>query len=139
MSRKKRWYDAGLRFECTGCGACCTGEPGFVYVNDAEIAALAERCGMPVAEFEANFVRPIGHGKSLVERPNGDCVFFDPVTKGCRVYDLRPRQCRTWPFWNSNLVDESAWEDTCRGCPGCGRGPLHDAAEIDRLRNIIDV
>ena len=24
------WYNDGLRFTCTRCGHCCTGEPGFV-------------------------------------------------------------------------------------------------------------
>ena len=38
----KPWYADGLRFACTQCGNCCTGEPGFVWVNDAEIAAIAE-------------------------------------------------------------------------------------------------
>ncbi|MCH7752933.1 MAG: YkgJ family cysteine cluster protein, partial [Planctomycetes bacterium] len=35
------WYQDGLRFKCTGCGNCCTGSPGYVWVNQAEINALA--------------------------------------------------------------------------------------------------
>jgi hypothetical protein len=35
------WYKDGLRFTCTGCGDCCTGAPGYVWVNKEEIEALA--------------------------------------------------------------------------------------------------
>ncbi len=35
------WYQDGLAFTCTQCGKCCTGDPGFVWVTDEEIAALA--------------------------------------------------------------------------------------------------
>ena len=36
------WYRDGLAFTCTRCGACCTGAPGYVWVDADEIAALAE-------------------------------------------------------------------------------------------------
>ena len=29
------WYHLGLRFQCTGCGDCCTGAPGYVWINNA--------------------------------------------------------------------------------------------------------
>jgi len=136
---ERPWYQAGLRFRCTGCGRCCTGDPGFVYVTREEIAALAARLGCGVAQFEAAFVRAIGRRKSLVELTSGDCVFFDRVTRRCRVYDLRPRQCRTWPFWASNVETPSTWEQTCRACPGSGRGPLVAADQIATLVAVIRV
>ena len=97
------WYSDGLRFTCTGCGDCCTGAPGYVWVNKAEIAAIAELMEMQVAKFEQKYVRKVGVRKSLKEYANGDCVFFDNETRKCNVYSARPRQCRTWPFWDSNL------------------------------------
>jgi len=133
----KPWYHEGVRFQCTGCGRCCTGEPGYVYVTKAEIKALAAALGMEVAEFEAAFVRPVGRRKSLVEHANGDCVFYDSLSRRCRVYPLRPRQCRTWPFWASNLRSAEAWERTCRVCPGSGRGPLVSLAEIEAQMSVI--
>jgi hypothetical protein len=67
-SEKQPWYKDGLRFKCTGCGDCCTGAPGFVWVNNEEIAAIAAEIGMQdVAAFEAQYVRTIGVRKSLVE------------------------------------------------------------------------
>ena len=31
---QQAWYSEGLRFECTQCGACCSGEPGYVWVDE---------------------------------------------------------------------------------------------------------
>jgi Fe-S-cluster containining protein len=134
------WYRNGLKFACTQCGDCCTGAPGFVWVNKAEIGALASNVGMDdIDEFEKKYVRKIGVRKSLVEFPNGDCVFFDGATRRCTVYQARPRQCRTWPFWSSNLRSPRAWEATCAVCPGSGQGKLHELASIEEMRKTVRV
>ena len=36
--REKVWYVGGLKFQCTHCGDCCTGDAGYVWVNEEEIA-----------------------------------------------------------------------------------------------------
>ncbi len=118
------WYHNGLRFACTGCGDCCTGEPGYVWVNRAEIVGMAAAMGLEAADFERHCVRKVGIRKSLIERPGGDCILLDPHSRRCQVYLLRPRQCRTWPFWASNLASPAAWEETARRCRGCNRGSL---------------
>lgn len=133
------WYREGLRFQCTGCGDCCTGEPGFVWVNQKEIEALAEHLALGVEEFAESFVRPVGRRKSLLEYPSGDCVFFDRVHRSCKVYEFRPRQCRTWPFWDSNLATQADWEETCRSCPGCGRGPVVALEVIERQKRVFSL
>ena len=127
---EKPWYYKGLRFQCTQCGDCCTGAPGYVWVNKDEIQALADAVTMPVAEFEARYVRTVGVRKSLIEYDNGDCVFFDNVARKCTVYGARPRQCRTWPFWDSNLRTEEAWQQTCEVCPGSGKGQIVPLEQI---------
>jgi Fe-S-cluster containining protein len=124
------WFKDGLRFQCTQCGNCCTGAPGYVWVNKAEIEALAARLGLETAEFERRYVRDVGVRKSLIEFANGDCVFFDGNTRKCKVYDARPRQCRTWPFWESNIKTEDAWRLTCAVCPGSGKGPLVPVEQV---------
>jgi len=133
------WYKGGLRFQCTGCGDCCTGGPGYVWVNQAEIDALAARLGLSVADFERRFVREIGVRRSLKERRNYDCVFLDAETRKCTVYQDRPRQCRTWPFWNSTVRTPEAWEHTCEVCPGSGNGKLYTIDEIDAQRSVFNV
>ena len=118
----KPWYRGGLKFACTGCGDCCTGAPGYVWVNASEIVTLAAAVGLPVEEFQRRYVRKVGIRRSLIEFANGDCVFFDGTSRRCRVYEARPRQCRTWPFWASNLATPAAWKETAERCPGCNRG-----------------
>lgn len=133
------WYAGGLRFTCTECGDCCTGAPGYVWVNQQEIDAMAARIGMPVAEFERRHVRQIGVRRSLKERKNFDCVLLDPETRKCTAYEARPRQCRTWPFWDSNLKSPEAWAHTCEVCPGSGQGKLHSIALIDEQAAVFHV
>jgi uncharacterized protein len=125
------WYHDGLPFECTGCGSCCTGEPGYVWVSDDEITTLAKALAMEVAQFEQTFVRGLGKRKSLLERPNGDCVFFDGRSRHCNVYEIRPAQCRTWPFWKSNLQSLETWHEVCQACPGSGRGRVVPFEEVE--------
>lgn len=133
------WYREGLRFTCTECGDCCTGEPGYVWVNKAEIREMADTQGVSVEEFEEANVRWVGVRKSLREHANGDCVLLDPKTRKCTVYQARPRQCRTWPFWDSNLKSPEAWAEACEACPGSGKGKLHTVAEIQTQRGVIRV
>lgn len=136
---KASWYADGLRFECTQCGHCCSGSPGYVWVNQGEIESLAGIVGLSAEAFEEQYVRKIGVRKSLREFHNGDCVFFDSVTKRCSVYDVRPRQCRTWPFWESNLRSPGEWARTCESCPGSGTGRLYQLNEIDKQRQVMRI
>ena len=133
------WHADGLRFKCTGCGDCCTGAPGYVWVNQAEVEALARRLEMPVDEFERKFVREVGVRRTLKELKNYDCVFLDGETRKCTVYEDRPRQCRTWPFWNSNVKSPMAWEQTCAVCPGSGHGKLYSIEHIEEQRAVINI
>jgi uncharacterized protein len=128
------WYHRGLHFQCTGCGDCCTGAPGYVWINKAEIEAIAAHLKLDIAKFEKKYVRLIGIRKSLIEFANGDCVFFDNQDRGCKIYAARPKQCRTWPFWDSNLNSPESWEETALHCLGCNRGPLIALEEIELQR-----
>lgn len=134
VKSKKIWYSDGLRFECTQCGACCSGEPGYVWVDEAEIAAMAGEMEMSVDAFETKFVRNLGYDKSLVEYPDGDCILLDPETRKCTVYQSRPIQCRTWPFWDSTIRNKKDWKETCEVCPGAGKGKLYTFEEIEVAR-----
>ena len=123
------WYREGLSFSCTRCGACCTGAPGYVWVSAREIEQLARFRGETPEEFSARYVRQVGGSFSLIERPGGDCIFWDKAA-GCTVYPARPVQCRTWPFWPENVETPEDWEQITRICPGSGKGRLYSAEEI---------
>ena len=118
------WYSGGLRFRCTQCGDCCSGAEGYVRVNQAEIDGMAAKAGMTPTDFEATYVKRVGVRRSLKERRNGDCVLLDETTRRCTAYEERPRQCKTWPFWDSNLRSPEAWAEAAEACPGCNQGSL---------------
>ena len=127
------WYRDGLRFQCTRCGNCCTGSPGVVRVRDEEIEALASALDLPDLEFRRRYTRRLRNGDiSLIERSNGDCVFWSPES-GCTQYAQRPRQCQTWPFWKSVVHSRERWEEEALECPGMNRGALHDRDAVERL------
>jgi Fe-S-cluster containining protein len=133
-STKPPWYHEGLRFDCTRCGNCCSGAPGYVWVDADERARIAEHLGLTTETFTRRHVRRVGRGFSLLELPGGDCEFlerFEDATTGCRIHEVRPVQCRTWPFWKSNLRSERAWRITGKDCPGCDRGDVRPRDEIE--------
>ena len=120
------WFKDGLKFRCTMCGDCCTGQAGRRLGQRRRgrghsplTSAKNRRSG-----FCEWYTHMVGDRRSLVEKPNGDCIFYERA-KGCTVYAVRPRQCRTWPFWESNLARQQTWKDTCKVCPGSGPGRPH--------------
>jgi len=89
-----------------------------------------------VTEVKQLYTRKVGDQRTLREQANGDCVFYDRQ-RGCTVYPVRPRQCRTWPFWESNLATPEDWERTESICPGSGQGELIPVEEITRRMKVI--
>lgn len=132
------WYRDGLCFECTQCGRCCGGSPGVVWVDREEIRRMAGFLNEPVDALWGRFIRRIMLSRvSLIERPNGDCVFLrcgDDGRRSCSLYTLRPQQCRTWPFWTSNLTSRSTWDHLRTGCPGINRGRVYSFEQIEAIR-----
>ncbi len=136
--RAQTWYAAGLHFACTGCGNCCAGpEEGYVWICRREIEMLAEYLHLSVDELRRRYLRRHGLRTSIREQPRTkDCLFLVPSAtgRGCAIYPVRPNQCRTWPFWSSNLTDPDAWNRAARRCPGINRGRWYSLEEIEALR-----
>jgi len=96
-------------------------------VEEEDILRLAEFLHLSPEEFVDHYCEQSDDGPILKARP-GACIFWEPDVD-CVVYPARPIQCRTWPFWPSNLRREN-WEQAARFCPGCNRGELHGREEI---------
>lgn len=136
---KDPWYKEGLYFGCEACGRCCGGGPGYVWVTQDEIDRLATKLGLSPVLFEQAFAYTVrGRKRSLREYPNGDCVLLDEKTRGCKAYEDRPMQCKTWPFWRQNIDSKKSWEMTAKYCPGCNQGRLYTLEEIEEQRDAWD-
>lgn len=137
--------EIGLRFSCTQCGNCCTGPTGYVLFTPEEAGRMAAALGVDTETFTTTYTRETDLGRSLreVRTPRGyDCVFLERDGSGlarCRIYQARPGQCRTWPFWKSNLRDRGAWERAARTCPGINRGPLTGPDAIRLTRDRVEI
>ena len=127
------WYADGLRFQCTQCGNCCTGPEGAVWFTEEEGRRMADRVGLDESTFLRRHARRLAPGWSLKERKTAygfDCVFLDrdtiPGKAVCGLYDARPTQCRTWPFWKEVIESPESWDAARRTtpCPGMGKGAL---------------
>ena len=132
-----RFYDKGIRFECTGCGDCCKthgdgDEYAFVFLSDVDVSRIAEHLGMTRVDFLNTYCATDEYGDIHLAKLTGDCAFLEDGNR-CVVYPVRPKQCRTWPFWTENMSRET-WEGPVTACcPGIGKGRLYSKEEIERI------
>lgn len=141
------WIKRGLRFECQpDCGKCCTQETrdGSVFVESFDIEQLADHLEMTPRAFAAQFtVRSEGVDEELeLVMKDGRCCFLDEGR--CTVYEARPQQCRSYPFFPldgfSPVESAYTWRYEKKFCPGIGKGRLYSKREIEqRMRGLDDV
>jgi len=135
---KTSWYIAGLHFECVECGGCCAGPgEGYIWVTRAEIQIIADFLKMTPGELRRKFLKRVGLRTTIIEHPNTkDCVFLQGTgsQKICTIYPVRPRQCRSWPFWPGNLASPDSWNKVAQKCPGINRGRHYSYEEIEKIK-----
>jgi Fe-S-cluster containining protein len=101
-----------------------------VWVSLPEIYRIAEFLEMDDHEFSKRYVRKVHQKFSLIEKPNGDCIFYD---HGCTIYPVRPTQCSTFPFWPEIIRTPAAWKTASTDCPGMNHGQTFSENEIEDL------
>jgi Fe-S-cluster containining protein len=117
----KEGYDYRFKpSDCANCGgACCTGESGYIWAKYQEIEKMANFLELTIEEFATIYLRKVKHRYSLIERKidtdNYACIFFDNITKQCKIYPVRPLQCRTFPFWEIFKNDKEEVKKECLG------------------------
>jgi Fe-S-cluster containining protein len=133
------FYAQGLRFSCTRCSECCRIDPGFVFLRKKDAESLVSTLKIKYTELVERYCRWVpdqkgGEQLSLQEKANYDCIFWE---NGCSVYEARPLQCRTFPFWPDILNSNRSWAAMCAAgsCPGMGKGVLHPMKEIELILN----
>lgn len=103
-------FDASKCAQCEG--NCCIGESGYIWITPDEIEKLAVHLNINAKEVFEKYILKIGYKFSLKEKKldenNFACTFFDLDKKQCSIYEVRPKQCRTFPFWDyfKNRVEE---------------------------------
>jgi Fe-S-cluster containining protein len=136
--KKNTWYFAGLHFECQGCGRCCSGPgEGYIWVTRPEIEIIADFLKLTVAQFRQKYLRRVGLRTTIIEdQTTKDCIFLQAGAGGkkCKIYSVRPSQCRSWPFWPNNLAGPGAWNKVAQKCPGINRGRLYSFEKIEEIK-----
>jgi uncharacterized protein len=134
------FYNAGLRFECTKCSYCCRYTPGFVFLSHNDLGRLVTAFHMEQDEFIATYCRFVDMSDrvklSFIEKDNYDCEFWEK--NGCSIYEHRPLQCKSYPFWGSNLQSPKEWAELGFFCPGVGKGTCHSQGSIEEWIHIIE-
>ncbi len=105
---------------CNSCGgSCCIGESGYIWVTFSEIEAIAKELKLSIEDFAQTYLIRAKNRYSLKEYYDEElgyaCIFFDKKTRRCKIYNARPTQCRTFPFWKDfkDNINELIQE-----CPG---------------------
>lgn len=128
---KPAWWHDGVQFACQGSGQCCVsrGAYGYVYLTLEDRRRLARLLGIPTARFTRQYCTRTD-GLFHLRDTGADCRFLE--AQRCSVYEARPTQCRTWPFWPENMSPK-AWTGIAAFCAGIGKGAMVPAATIESL------
>jgi Fe-S-cluster containining protein len=125
------WARDGIRFQCQGSGKCCVshGEYGFVFLTLGDRQRFARHLGVTTHFFTRKYCDRTNGNWHLKEDPARlECMFLK--NKACSVYEARPTQCRTWPFWPEVLNSKTWKKDVLSFCPGVGRGKKWSVEEM---------
>lgn len=119
---KPFYTQQALHFECTGCGKCCTGdEDHYIALSSKEAKRIQEYLGVGERWFKRYYITHLTRNTLTLRLHNGQCAMLDKNGK-CRIYPLRPTQCKTYPWWPEILDNKTAWEREARHCEGIHRG-----------------
>ncbi|WP_213700217.1 YkgJ family cysteine cluster protein [Aminobacterium colombiense] len=133
MDNPQIWWSDGLHFACLGCGRCCRGEPGAIWVSEEEEIIIAAWLNLSVEVFRNSYETRRWGPLSLKEKCGGDCIFYNREGARCSIYPVRPSQCSLFPFWPSILATKESWDRAATLCPGMNEGHLFTASEIESL------
>lgn len=116
----QKWWSKdreGLTFGCTGCGRCCQNE-GVVWLDTDEFAELCDSLQLTHEQVLDTYTDEIMSGwVKLKNKPGPNaaldsdrCIFLDDDGRKCTIYESRPVQCRTYPYWPKLLFNSSSFD-----------------------------
>ena len=115
-----------FRFKCLRCGTCCTDKNTLVNLTYSDILRIKNGLNLSIEEVieiisfyiydkeltvedrKKMVISPMMTEKGLAfvglrKDSTGSCSFYDDDHQRCKIYDLRPNFCRTFPF-SFNLI-----------------------------------
>ena len=88
--------------------------------------------GITPSQFKRRFLTDVtGIGMGIRLTRQGQCSLLNEQMQ-CSVYEVRPQQCRTYPYWPEIFYNEQTWHDEGRRCEGIGRGEIIPIDEIKK-------
>ena len=107
---------------------------------------VEEEGGLRWLELKEVPTPPQDKGDGLIVQSGLDCALLDRSSGKaiCSVYETRPLQCRTWPFWSEIVESKESWEEASKGLEGCpginsSSGTLYSVQEIESQVEETDV
>jgi len=110
----------GVAFRCQpNCGRCCDQPGGIVYLSPDDAERLAGHAGLDVEAWLERDTRKTFDGRYVLKsrEEDGVCIHLNEQ-KQCSIYEVRPQQCKAFPWWGENLATPAAWGTTKTACPG---------------------
>jgi Fe-S-cluster containining protein len=90
-----------VHYDCSACPAYCCSIYARVEVTDRDLDRLARYFGVTRAEAERRYTKRLDGSRVLRRKKDallGEvCRFIDPKTRGCTIYEGRPKVCREYP------------------------------------------
>lgn len=117
---KPPWWMSGVHFSCqSGCGKCCNQPNGIVYLSIADAERISQHSGLSVEDWLERDARKTYDGRFVLKsrEEDGICIHLNE-NQQCSIYQVRPQQCKAFPWWGENLVSDRAWNEVKQQCPG---------------------
>ena len=107
-----------FNFYCTGCGDCCRGG-GNVYFSQEEMENVKEFLNLSEEKWSLMKDRLVQFKKNglYVHSSSKACIFIDKENL-CRIYPVRPLQCRSYPYWPTVFENKKELLRHRKTCPG---------------------
>ena len=117
---KPPWWMSGVKFSCqSGCGKCCDQPGGSVYLSIKDAERISNHSGLSVDDWLERDARKTYDGRFVLKsrEDDGICIHLDE-NQQCSIYEVRPQQCKAFPWWGENLASDRSWSQVKELCPG---------------------
>ena len=117
-----------FRFECQPeCTHCCT-MAGNVFLTEDDVDRIAAHLELTPAEFREQHCLYDDEDLRLAGRSKDPCRLV--TATGCSIHEVKPVQCRTFPYWPEYVVNKRSWKNLGSFCPGIGVGPIIPVEQV---------